>query len=93
MQFHEKERFTRIEYKKGERKPFKPKPWSHQSDLSALKGKLVHCDLTNCENITGALIEADNFTLKIRDEIDSEKIYVIFKSSIIMFSERKVSDA
>jgi len=27
--------------KQGERRPFKPKPWSHQNDLTALKGKTV----------------------------------------------------
>lgn len=44
----------------------KPRAWNHQDDLKALRGKKIIFRLReDVENLTGVLIDADQFTLKL----------------------------
>ncbi len=68
-------------------RPNKPKTtaWSHQKELAGLKGKTVklHFGLgATHTQITGTILEADQFTLKCRMKDGKEGIY--FKSEIGM---------
>lgn len=73
----------------GERKPFKPKPWSHQRELEALRGKTVEMKVVDFQGfMTGTLLEADQFALKLRlHTVGSEyqPELIIYKSSIRSF--------
>ena len=69
-------------------KKFKPKRWSHQDELTALKGtKITVCftRLIGTSSYTqGVLLEADQFTLKIdRGPYNSPEI--VFKHTIHSF--------
>jgi hypothetical protein len=49
-----------------DRKPFKPRPWSHQRELEALKGKRIDFLYRNAAQwCSGTLVEADQFALQI----------------------------
>lgn len=69
----------------GERKPFKPKPWSHQNELVAAKGKRVEIFFSQYDGLAGVLIDADQFTLKIEltnSDDGSKSVLTVFKHSI-----------
>jgi hypothetical protein len=71
----------------GDRKPFKPKRWSHQQDLEKLKGKKVDLVYPNGEWVRGVLLEADQFTLRV--DIGSENhqsVLTVFKHSLRSYS-------
>jgi hypothetical protein len=68
-----------------DRKPFRPKPWSHQQDLTAAKGKRVEIDFAETVGFTGVLLEADQFSLKV--EVSNpdgtyKSVLTVFKHSI-----------
>lgn len=64
----------------------KPRAWSHQDELQALRGKtIIYCVLD--EGIqSGTLLEADQFTIKVKKQGFKSSI-VVFKSSLTYFSE------
>lgn len=66
-------------------KPKKPPRWSHQNDLDALKGKNIKLWLSTLSNggVVGTLIEADQFTVKIRSLTGTGQETIYFKSSIM----------
>ncbi len=75
----------------GARKPFKPKPWSHQRDLEALKGKkITFLIASSVEWQTGVLVEADQFTLKIAVESifmnGQQSLLTYFKSQFTAYA-------
>jgi sRNA-binding regulator protein Hfq len=63
----------------------RPKRWSHQDELDALKGKAIRIVYTNGDETKAVLIEADQFALKV--QIEGEKPSVVFKHSIAEFGE------
>lgn len=65
----------------------KPKPWSHQRELEALKGKNIMVVLRSGETLTGKLLEADQFTVKIDQGVGGVFPAVVFKSSVTFFRE------
>lgn len=65
--------------------PPRPKRWSHQDDLESLKGKMVCLDLVSGGKITGRLIEADQFALKVT--ISGHLAQTFFKHNISHYSE------
>lgn len=72
--------------KKGEQKPFKPKPWSHQSDLRAQVGKTLILWIDG-EPLHGVLVEADQFTLKMRPiGVNGKSSVTYFKHAITAYT-------
>lgn len=69
-------------------KKSKPAGWSHQHDLAALRGKKVLLSLIDGEQIQGELLEADQFTLKMKTR-GADRIIVIYKSALIYFTEAR----
>lgn len=61
--FEGQQRFRRENAR--DRKPFKPKPWSHQRELESLKGKMIYVLQNDGNGITAVLLEADQFCLKL----------------------------
>ncbi len=62
-------------------KPFKAPSWSHQRELSDLKGKKVHVLVNGAETrVHVTILEVDQFTLKVRHEEGATAI--LFKHSI-----------
>ena len=79
--------------RKADRKPFKPKPWSHQDELARLKGKVIFLRFnagSTSSTISGRLLEADAFTIKIDG---SSLPLVISKHAIVFFHEVKEGKA
>jgi len=75
--------------KKGERKPFRPRAWSHQDDLKHMRGKTIKITMPGSAGdrcVTGTLMESDQFTLKIQRQND-QAILTYFKSHLIAFQE------
>jgi hypothetical protein len=72
----------------GDRRQFKPKPWSHQGDLTAAKGKRVEIFFNPDDALAGILLEADQFALKL-EVVNSDGTYksvlTVFKHSIRFF--------
>lgn len=64
--------------------PAKPKAWTHQDDLKSLKGKEVALFILGCPEITGLLLEADQFTIKIL-ETNSKSVVTYFKHTLTSF--------
>lgn len=61
-------------------RPPKPKGWSHQQDLEALKGQMVILgDREGNLSDPVLLVEADQFALKVQE---AGKVHVIFKHCI-----------
>lgn len=82
--------FRREHTGSGQRRPYKPaapKPWSHQGDLAALKGKKItlcfDAERTLLGSVTGKLIDADQFTVKL--DIGASTPVVYFKSAMTAF--------
>jgi hypothetical protein len=81
-------RAPRPEFKREntrDRKPFKPKPWSHQGDLANAKGKRVEILFGAEDGLTGILLEADQFSLKIEvsnPDGSYKSVLTVFKHSI-----------
>lgn len=72
-------------------KGVKPKAWSHQNELAALKGKQILVCLGNVAHsfqLEGELLEADQFTLKVRRKGTSFDV-VVHKSAVIYWHEVK----
>lgn len=69
------------------RKPLlsKPKQWSHQDDLRALKGKRVALTLVNGNIFSGVLLEADQFTIKLLAD-DTKSVVTYYKHILASFS-------
>lgn len=69
-------------------KSVKPKAWSHQAELANLKGRqvtaLVHAG-GHTITIEGELLDADQFTLKIRRK-GPLSVIVLNKSSVIYWA-------
>ncbi|MER9496313.1 hypothetical protein NKI86_31625 [Mesorhizobium sp. M0320] len=79
-----------FEFKKPNRQKLgmpKPARWSHQNDLDALKGKKVTIGILDSGPMTGVLVEADQFTVKMAAKDESSKAVVIFKSALTYFNE------
>lgn len=65
--------------------PKKPKRWSHQDDLDALKGQKLRVEFANGGSFEGKLLDADQFTLKMN--VSSQAgVVVIFKSTLTYFA-------
>lgn len=71
----------------GDRKPFKPKPWSHQDDLRALKGKTIDIVfLGGREAIKGTLLDSDQFALKVEIQVlDKQSVLTVYKHDMRYF--------
>ncbi|MCK1543282.1 hypothetical protein IVB12_15305 [Bradyrhizobium sp. 179] len=70
----------------SDRKQFKPKPWSHQGDLTAAKGKTIDIFFGPSDGIRGVLLEADQFSLKLEISDGTNKsVLTYFKHSIRSF--------
>ena len=74
-------------HKSNDRNKFKPKPWSHQQDLAALRGKKIRFQMELGE-YEGVLVEADQFAIKVRIDgaavEDREEVF--FKHAIFSFA-------
>lgn len=58
---------ARERFKLASSKPFKPKAWSHDNDLTAAKGKQISLHaLDSPDELVGELLDSDRFTLKVR---------------------------
>lgn len=66
--------------RKGERRPFKPKAWTHMDELKTLIGKRVVIVGHNAEDTRGTLVAADQFTLLLSTPHTSNLI--VFKGAI-----------
>ena len=86
MPTHDVRVFTDKQSRPQPRRPMlsKPKIWNHQDDLKALTGKPVPVFILNCPEVTGVLLEADQFTLKIL-ESNSQSVVTYFKHSLTSF--------
>ena len=51
--------------RKGERAPYKPKPWSHQNELQAARGKPINLHFLDGSKGAFVLVEADAFALRV----------------------------
>jgi hypothetical protein len=74
----------------GDRKPFKPKAWSHQRKLENLKGKQIDIVfIGGGDGLTCILLDADQFALEV--EIangNSKSVLTVFKHEIRFFMVR-----
>lgn len=61
----------------------KPKPWSHQEELTKLVGKSIGIRFTNLEVEYGLLLAADQFSVMIALSDRSNRVF--FKSQIHSF--------
>jgi len=69
--------------KKGDLRSVKPRPWSHQDDLRKAGGKEIQINLIGYVNtIRGVLLNADQFTLKVRLVDGGKSPMTYFKHSI-----------
>jgi hypothetical protein len=73
----------------------KPKRWSHQSELDLNIGKEITLSFINRDgDITGVLIAADQFTIKIQQKYNVDKnstqTTVFFKQAIENFEVKGV---
>lgn len=59
--------------------------WSHQQELSALKGKEVTIRMNDGSTIQGILNDADQFTLKVTQGSSMLSPVVLFKSAVTYF--------
>lgn len=64
----------------------KPKRWSHQDDLDALKGKKLIIGVLDEGPKEGVLLEADQFTLKLK-AVGAVSAVVYYKSALTYFYE------
>lgn len=81
--------------KDAHRKPKpKPKAWSHQNDLTAAKGKQIQIH-THEGMVNGTLLDADQFTIKVRTTLNDgdylaaqkdQSIVTYFKSALTGFT-------
>jgi hypothetical protein len=72
------------------RKPYRPKPWSHQNELKSLIGETIVVMYPDGTRLTGDLLNADQFTLQVR--VRSEEGCVIaectfFKHAIVGYGK------
>lgn len=67
--------------RKSERRPFKPKPWSHQHELAGMIGKMIYLTYPDRIVAKGVLIYADQFTLHLRHQDDS--VSTVFKHALL----------
>lgn len=70
--------------------PVKPasrqkKSWSHQHDLTELKGKEIAIRINTGETLVGTLEDADQFTVKINQNTSMLSPVVVFKSAVTYF--------
>ncbi len=59
----------------------KPRPWTHQDDLKALKGKKVTLLFADDSVASGTLLDADQFTFKIFSDT-AQSVVTYFKHSL-----------
>lgn len=73
--------------KQRPRKPIlsKPKAWSHQDDLKALKGQRVALTLVNGNIFAGVLLDADQFTIKLLAD-DTQSVVTYYKHILASFA-------
>jgi hypothetical protein len=86
MRYGANERRPFVVERKGERRPSKPKPWSHQDDLRTMIGKSVVLIFVDPKfgSVCGVLAAADQFTLQLR--VDGHKSpMTYFKHAIVAF--------
>lgn len=62
------------------RKPLKPRAWNHQQELRELTDKMVTVEFRTGATLTGKLLAADQFTLKI--EFSPGKASTVFKHAL-----------
>jgi hypothetical protein len=60
------------------------KPWSHQDELVALRGKLINIVFTSGQRAITRLLEADHVAIKVQADGASGPT-VLFKSDIVEF--------
>jgi len=63
--------------------PKKPAAWNHQQDLTAGIGKTVAVSILDVGPVTGRLVAADQFTLKIENPETGEP-FIVFKSALTL---------
>ncbi|SER29448.1 hypothetical protein SAMN05216548_114131 [Faunimonas pinastri] len=69
--------------RKGERQPFKPKLWSHQQQLRELRGRKIVVLFRDGTQVTGELLEADQYALLLRIREDKSVLTLtLFKHDI-----------
>ena len=76
---------------KEQRRPFKPKPWTHQDDLKAMIGKKITLVFFSGEarrQRDGVLEAADQFTLKLSGVDGNKSTQTYFKHALFSFEER-----
>lgn len=72
--------------KKGERRSFKPKPWGHQQDLAAARGKRISLFFADGTSGDFTLAEADAYTVKVLSLVDGHKsALTYFKHAIVSY--------
>lgn len=71
--------------RKSERRPFKPKAWSHQDELKAAVGKVVVLRLVDqADPVIGTLMAADAFALSIRVG-NSQSTRTYYKHALVSY--------
>jgi len=71
-------------------KPKGPPRWSHQRELEALKGQQIEIAMLggDDDDMEVTLLEADQFTLKVRD--DEGTVAVFFKHALVGYRKIEV---
>ena len=91
MNQHQQPRVFDVSHKRRKLSmPPKQKRWSHQDQLSALVGKNVTISLLDVGDLTGKLLNADQFTiqLELKNARDNSLFArTFFKSALTYFNE------
>lgn len=72
----------------NERRPNRPKPWSHQDELKALRGKRVCITFLDDDAEVYDLLEADPFALRLR-RLDDQSTFIVWKHGVLSIVEMK----
>jgi hypothetical protein len=69
-------------------KPTTQKRWSHQDELTALRGKaIIFTPIATLQPKEAILVEADQYTLKVEVSVDGEKsVLTLFKAALMGYS-------
>lgn len=71
-----------------QRRPYKPKAWSHQDDLKDAVGKHIEIQLNSGPLLAGRLVAADAYTIKLKRA--SSSLVTINKSALTYY---EITDA
>jgi phage terminase large subunit len=79
-------------HRSTDRMKFKPKRWSHQNDLDALKGQNITVTLHTGHKLVVRLLDSDQFTLKVQDLSagqHEQSVLTYFKHAIAAYGVAK----